>query len=185
MESKYIGNSYGFPDSVLNFLADFAIPGQIEGVGLNSAPEEWAENLGTDFIDEKSKSNKRLRRDYGLVELGFFRSDRRWKCFLISLQAHRLSRCDDHVPQILVDRYGEFPRSIQFEDVRRILRARGYEPESTEGEDGSDTARYRIPATGVLIAVVSREDLNNVPQGSVWSMHLSESSDIWTRPRKD
>jgi hypothetical protein len=112
----------GSVTSALNFFAGLAVNGQIQGVGLNSAPEQWAENLGTDFLDDKSKSNKRLRRDYGLAELGFFRVNGLWSCFLISLQVHRLWRYDDNVPQKLLERYGEFPKSAQFEDVCGVLR---------------------------------------------------------------
>jgi hypothetical protein len=171
--------------SALDFFTDFAVNGHVEGVGLNSTPEEWTENLGPDFIDDKSKSNKRMRRDYGLVELGFFRADGLWNCFLISLQAHRLWRHGD-VPQKLVDRYGEFPRSIQFDEVRRVLSALGYEPELIADEQGSDTVRYHIPATNILIAVASAEveEFEYLPAGSVWAMHLSQGSDVWARPRK-
>jgi hypothetical protein len=171
--------------SALKFFTDFALNGQIEGVGLNSTPAEWAEGLGTDFIDDKSKSGKRLRRDYGLVELGFVRAEGSWSCFLISIQAHRLWQYHSNVPRKLIEKYGEFPRSVQFDEVRRALHALGYEPELVADEHRSDTARYRIPGAKVLIAVVSREaESDYLPTGSIWSMELSESSDIWARPHK-
>jgi len=172
--------------SALSFFVDFALNGRIEGVGLNSPPEEWAKGLGTDFVDDKSKSGKRMRRDYGLVELGFLRSDGLWACFLISLQAHRLWRYPDGVPQKLLDRYGEFPRSIQFEDVRSALRVHGREPQLIADGNGADTARYHVPSANVLIAVVAgeAEQLNDLSAGSVWSMHLSEDSGAWARPRQ-
>jgi hypothetical protein len=172
--------------SALSFFVDFAVNGHIEDVGLNSTPEEWAESLGTDFVDDKSKSNKRLRRDYGLVELGFFRAGGLWSCFLISLQAHRLWRDDGNVPQKLIDRYGEFPRSVQFEQFRRALSMLGYEPQPIVDDQGSHTARYYMPFTKALIAVVSNEvqKFDCMPVGSVWAMHLSENSNIWSRPPK-
>lgn len=171
--------------SALSFLVDFALNGRIEGVGLNSPPEQWAESLGTDFIDDRSKSNKRMRRDYGLVELGFHRSEGSWACFLISLQVHRLWRYPDGVPQKLLGRYGEFPRSIQFEEVRSALQLHGSEPQLIADDNGADTARYYVPPVNVLIAVVAgeAEQLNDLSAGSIWSMHLSEETDVWTRPR--
>ena len=166
--------------SALEFLTDFITSGQVEGVGLNSTLEEWAENLGTGYIDDKSRSGKQLRRDYGLVELGFLRVNKLWSCFLISLQVHRLWRYDDNVPQKLVDRYGEFPGSFQFQDVDRALLALGYEPKLIADEHGSDIARYHVRVANLTIGVVATTSdvSNSLPVGSVWAMHLSGNSDI-------
>jgi hypothetical protein len=118
--------------------------------------------------------------------LGFFRADGLWSCFLVSLQVHRLWRYEDNVPQKLLDRYGEFPKSVQFEDVHRALRAHGYEPQLIADEQGSNITKYHVPPANILIGVVSKdaEESNSLPAGSVWSMHLSENSDIWARPVK-
>jgi hypothetical protein len=51
--------------SALDFFVDFVFKGRIEDVGLDSAPEKWAENLGTDCVGDKSGNSKRLRWDYG------------------------------------------------------------------------------------------------------------------------
>lgn len=172
--------------SALDFFVDFALNGRIQGVGLNSTPEMWTEDLGTDYIDDKSKNGKRLRRDYGIVELGFVRKNGLWSCFLISLQAYRLWRYADCVPQKYLDGYGEVPRSIQFEDVRNALRVHGCEPQLIADDNGADTARYYVPPVNVLIAVVAgeAEQLNDLSAGSIWSMHLSEDSGAWARPRQ-
>jgi hypothetical protein len=168
-----------------NFFVDFAVNGQVEGVSLNSTPEDWTLNLGPEFIDDKNKNNTRMRRDYGLVELGFLRAEGLWNCFLISLQVHRLWRNNNNVPPRLVARYGEFPKSVPFRELRTILSEVGYEPQLIADQGPSDTARYHIPSTGVLIGVVSKEagEHDNAPAGSVWSMHLSQSSNTWARPR--
>jgi hypothetical protein len=172
--------------SALEFFTNFVTSGRVEGVGLNSTLGEWADSLGSDYIDDKSRSGKQLRRDYGLVELGFLRRNKLWSCFLISLQVHRLWQYDDNVPQALIDRYGEFPRSLQFQDLDRALLALGYEPKPIADEDGSDIARYSISVSNVLIAVIARaaEESNYPPVGSVWAMHLSGNSDNWARPVK-
>jgi hypothetical protein len=186
MKSKYGDKASGMATRALNFFTEFAIRGQIQGVGLGSIPEEWAQNLGTGFIDAKSKSNKRSRRDYGLVELGFLRVGGFWSCFLISLQVHRLWRYDGNVPKELIGRYGKFPKSVQFQDLHRALRALGYEPLLIADEPDSDITRYRIPRTSMLIGVVAKAEdgSNSMPVGAIWAMHHSENSDVWARPVK-
>jgi hypothetical protein len=172
--------------SALEFYTDFVTSGLVQGVGLHSTLEVWTDNLGTSCIDDKSRSGKQLRRDYGLIELGFLRVNKSWSCFLISLQVHRLWRYDDNVPQKLVDRYGEFPRSLQFQDFDRAVRALGYEPELIADDHDSDIARYHVAVANVLIGVVAKatEEPDSLPVGSVWAMHLSENSGIWARPVK-
>jgi hypothetical protein len=170
--------------SALGFFVDFAVNGHIQGVSLNSTPEEWIESLGTDFVDDKSKKNKRMRRDYGLIELGFFRVDGSWSCFLISLQVHRLWQNDGNVPRKLVDQYGEFPKQVQFQELHIALRALGFDPQLIADEHSSDIARYHIPGANVLIGVVAKaaEEPNSIPAGAVWAMHLSANSEVWARP---
>jgi hypothetical protein len=170
----------------LNFFVDFAVSGRVEGVGLDSAPEDWSEHLGKDYIDDISKSKKRLRRDYGLVELGFYRPGGAWRCFLVSIQAHRLWWDNHNAPAKLRSKYGPFPRVILFEDLRRELSALGHEPSLIEDEDPSDQTRYYMPEAKILIGVNTPkpQEEDDIPSGAIWAMHLSEDADIWARPRK-
>jgi hypothetical protein len=170
----------------LNFFVDFAVSGRVEGLGLDSVPEDWARHLGKDYIDDISKSKKRLRRDYGLVELGFCRPAGVWRCFLVSIQAHRLWWDSDNVPAKLRSKYGSFPRAIVFEDLRRGLSALGHEPSLIEDAEPSDQTRYYMPETKILVGVNSpkRQKTHDMHSGAIWAMHLSEDADVWARPRK-
>ncbi|MGI8648278.1 MAG: hypothetical protein DLM55_04420 [Acidimicrobiales bacterium] len=99
--------------SGLDFLVDFAATGDIEGVGLGSSPYEWDQIIGADYVDDVQKNQ--MRRDYGLIELTFWHTDGAWLCTGISVQAHRLWwETADLVPAMLQKKYGEFPRSGQF-----------------------------------------------------------------------
>jgi hypothetical protein len=169
----------------LDFFAGFAVSGRVEGVGLSSSPEDWSEHLGTAYVDDKSKSKKRLRRDYGLVELGFYRGAGGWQCFLISIQAHRLWWDSNNVPARLLSKYGSFPRAVSFEELRRSLRSLGHEPSLIEDQEPSDQTRYYIPETKVLVGVHSpkQQEADDMPRGTIWAMHLSDDSDNWARPR--
>lgn len=172
--------------TAVDFLTDFAVSGHVEGVGLPSAPEDWSEHLGTDYIDDISKSKKRLRRDYGLVELGFGRAEGAWRCFLISIQAHRLWWDNDNVPAKLRSKYGAFPRVVPFEDLRARLSALGHEPHFIEDQVPSDQMRYYISETKIIVGVHSakKQEADDIPSGAIWAMHLSDDSDTWARPHK-
>ena len=172
----------------LDFFVGFAASGRVEGVGLNSAPEDWSDHLGADFIDDKSKSKKRLRRDYGLVELGFSREDGGWRCFVISIQVHRLWWHDELVPEKLRSKYGEFPKAVSFEELCRRLEALKLVPRLIPDEPPGEHDRYYINETKILIDVPSSRRLGDpegIPSGSISSMHLSRGSEVWAQPRKN
>jgi hypothetical protein len=173
--------------NALDFFVDFAVTGRVEGVSINSTPEDWSDRLGADFIDDESKSKKRMRRDYGLVELGFYRVEGAWRCLGIGIQVHRLWWNSDNVPAKLRSRYGDFPRIVPFEDLRERLSALGHEPRLIEDEQPFEYTRYYIPDTKILIGVLSPErgeDFDDMPAGMLWAMHLSDDSEIWARPRE-
>lgn len=169
--------------TALDFFIDFAVTGRVEGVGLNSKPDDWSEHLGAGYVDDKRKNQ--MRRDYGLVELGFARVERAWRCAAISIQAHRLWRDANNVPPKLRRRYGVFPRTIQFEEMRKRLRALDHEPRLIDDQQSSDHERYYVPETKILIYVLSvkpSDDLDGMPPQRLWSMNLSVDSEIWAMP---
>lgn len=172
--------------TALDFFIDFAITGQVEGVGLNSKPDDWSENLGADYVDDRRKNQ--MRRDYGLVELGFARVERTWRCATISIQAHRLWWHADNVPPKLRRRFGAFPRSIPFEETRKRLRELDHEPHPIDDQQKSDHERYYVPGTKILIYVLSAkpaDDLDGMPPQTLWSMNLSVDSEVWAMPLRE
>lgn len=164
--------------SALDLLADIATRGVVEGAGIRATPAEWERAIGSDFVDDRVK--KRFRRDYGLVELGFWRVGGEWRCGLFALQVHRLwSGAETIGPASLRTRYGEFPPSVAFADLRPRLPELRYIPDS----DTTRYERYYLPGSKVAIMVsVSNVD-GGPPAGSVWALHLTDEPDIPLRPR--
>jgi hypothetical protein len=158
--------------SGLDFFVDFAASGRVEGIGLNSTLEDWSEHLGDNYVDDIKK--KQMRRDYGVVELGFNRAGEQWRCVGIGIQAHRLWWTTGSVPPKLSREYGYFPSVIRFDELRNRLKFLEHEPLLVDEQE--DFAKYSIPVTGVLMYIVSprRPDRpGGLPAGALWSMYLS------------
>jgi hypothetical protein len=170
----------------LDFFVDFATTGYIEGIGLHSSPYEWDRTVGSDFVDDVQK--KQLRRDYGLIELTFWRTDGAWFCTGIDIQAHRLWwKTPDLLPAKLQKKYGEFPRSVELDKLRENLALLDYATIPIEDRNVSEYTRYHVPKTKVLIVSLSSVKSNNtdeIPIGTVWSMSLSVNAEIWNKPLK-
>jgi hypothetical protein len=166
--------------SAIDFFVDFAVTGLVEGIGLDSTLDAWSRHLGDDYVDDAKK--KRMRRDYGVVELGFNRYGQQWRCVGIGIQAHRLWWSTDSVPDKLSRKYGKFPRVIKFDELIYRLRTAGHEPVLVNEE--TDYVKYSVPGTGVLMYIVSpvrADDPGGLPAGALWSMHLSAGSEVWAR----
>ena len=164
--------------SVLDLLADVARDGTAEGVGIHATPADWERALGPDFVDDRAK--KRFRRDYGLVELGFWRVDGEWRCGLLSLQVHRLWWGSDKLgPLSLRAKYGDYPTRVPFTDLRSRLPELRY----IEDSDVSEYERYYVPDSKVTIMVATSTVDGGPPAGSVWALHLTDEPDIALRPR--
>lgn len=167
----------------LDFFVDFASTGHIEGIGLGSSLEEWDRSVGVDYVDDSKK--KQLSRDYGLVELTFWRSEEAWQCTNISIQTHRLWWDSSQGPAKLLKKYGDFPRSVLFEELREKLDPLDRAPNLIEDQKKSDYTRYYIPESKVLIIILSSpvpKNLDDMPRGMIWSMNLSVNSEVWIKP---
>lgn len=164
--------------NVLDLLTDVARHGTVEGVGINATPADWERTVGPDFVDDRAK--KRFRRDYGLVELGFWRLTGEWRCGSLALQVHRLWWGADKVgPLSLQAKYGDFPTWVPFTDLRSCLPELKY----IEDSDISEYERYYMPASKVTIMVATSAVNGGPPAGSVRTLHLTDEPDIALRPR--
>ncbi|WAL66853.1 hypothetical protein ORV05_03325 [Amycolatopsis cynarae] len=170
--------------SVPEFLAGFAMTGRIEGVGLDSTPDEWERQLGSDFVDDHDR--KQFRRDYGLVELGFWREEGNWTCGLISVQVHRLWHDRETIgPAGLREKHGDFPKAVRFVELRDELGRSGNELVLVEDEVPNGYRRYYVPpgkAVMLVDAAPGPRDPEDPPYGSLWS--LSAAPLPWINPMK-
>lgn len=164
--------------SMLDLLTDVATHGGIERAGIQDTPAAWERSLGSDFLDDSAK--KRFRRDYGLVELGFWRVDGEWRCGSLALQVHRLWLDADALgPASLRAKYGDFPRSVRFADLRLRLP----ELQRIADSDTREYERYYVPGSKVAIMVITGAVDGGLPTGSVWALHLTDEPDTQLRPR--
>ncbi|GGU65632.1 hypothetical protein [Streptomyces lavendofoliae] len=166
----------------LDFYAHVATRGDVLGAGIGSEPAEWEAVLGSDHLDDRS--GELLRRDYGLVELSFQRSDDTWPCFGISVQVHRLLPGAGDVPRPLRDAYGDFARRVRFHELRDVITALGHTLEPDSAPPVADTRRYRVSGSGARIVVVEDpdpygygapdpDDPDERQVGDVWSIGIS------------
>lgn len=132
----------------LDFHAHVAARGDALGAGTGSEPAEWEAALGPDYLDDRSEDL--LRRDYGLVELSFQKSDDTWPCFGVSIQVHRLLPGAAAVPRPLRDAYGEFARRVRFDELRDVITGLGHTVGPDVAPPVTDMHRYRVsvPAPG-------------------------------------
>ncbi|MFD4588408.1 hypothetical protein [Streptomyces sp. NPDC058434] len=166
----------------LDFYAHVAARGDVLGAGTGSEPAEWEAALGTDYLDDRSEDL--LRRDYGLVELSFQKSDDTWPCFGVSIQVHRLLPGAAAVPRPLRDAYGEFARRVRFDELRDVITGLGHTVEPDDAPPVTDMHRYRVSGSGARIVVVADpdpygygdpdpHDPDERQVGDVWSIGLS------------
>jgi hypothetical protein len=173
--------------SAPDFFVDFARTGLIYGLGLGTTPEQWSEGLGGGFISDVDKKHKQMRQDYGLVELTFSRKEESWRCFNISVQAHRLWWTPEGAPARVRLEYGAFPKFIRFADVCSKLNEFGFEPQLIDDKQISDHTRYYIPETKILIYVLSDDvaaEPDRMPPGTLWAMYLSIDAEVWAEPTR-
>ncbi|MGV9626869.1 hypothetical protein [Streptomyces sp. NPDC003487] len=160
--------------SDLGFYAHVATHGDVLGVGIGSAPGAWDATVGRDCLDDPGK--KRLRRDYGLVELSFSEVDGLMSCFGLTVQVHRLIH-GPCVPSSLVDTYGEFRPRLRFEELRSVIRSSGCEvvPDDLSG----DVHRFRVAESGARIFVIDDPDPYGDGEHDVDDPELHQAGDVW------
>ncbi|HEV2635377.1 MAG TPA: hypothetical protein VGX23_09545 [Actinocrinis sp.] len=151
------------------FYRDFAATGEVLGCSTDSSPEAWAAALGPRFADDRVK--KRLRRDYGLIEVNFFRVDGVWGCFSVSVQAHRLGWGEEAaVPEPLVAAYGPFPARVAAADLLAELEAAGSPAARVPGRE-----IFHVPSSNVHLYLAeqgadSGQSGSVLRKGDVWSL---------------
>jgi hypothetical protein len=156
----------------LDLYVDALVSGQVLGVAAGATDGEVARALGADFLDDVGK--KRMRRDYGLVELYFQREGGEWRCAGITLQVHRLTEVGvDMVPAPLAARYGAFRPVVPFAAVADAVRAGGRELALRSVT--ADFGQFLLPGTGSHLTaarVPADDDAAEPVFSEVWSIEL-------------
>ncbi len=161
----------GDSEAALTFFRDIATTGAVEGLGLDAEPDQWSRSLGTAYVEDIRRG--RMRRDYGLVELSFFRTAQAWKCLEISVQVHRLAYPHEDVVPITLSRV-PFPDRVLFADLNRVIQDSGAEVEEIVDVAKSWYRRYYIPESSALVHVVSDDSLS---AETVWSISLAKDAE--------
>jgi hypothetical protein len=159
----------------LDFYAAAVTEGTIYGLGVDSTPEQWTAELGDQCLDDVRKRG--MRRDYGLIEIGFHRpkGEREWKCFSISVPVHRLaSGTGNSVPERLSRDYGPFRERLPFILLAAEIKSRSEELTEDKTTPTPGFAFYRLPAAKSAIYVVREHGDDDDPhrEGDVWSLAL-------------
>jgi hypothetical protein len=154
--------------SDLDLYVEALTEGTVLGVAVGATDDEVANVLGTDFLDDVRK--KRMRRDYGLIELYFHREGYVWRCAGITLQVHRLAGATDLVPAPLAERYGAFRPLVPFAEVSAEVRARGRELVRESLAD--DFGHFHLSGTTAHLTAVRDQCASEPSFTEVWSIEL-------------
>ncbi|MDT7725945.1 MAG: hypothetical protein QOI21_2521 [Actinomycetota bacterium] len=164
--------------SDMDFYAQVIVTGRVMGASLASSPEQWAQELGANYVDARRKAL--MRRDFGLVEVSFQRVRGVWECFGMAIQVHRLvGGRDGVVPAPVGARFGDFGPLVLFATLDDVVARAGHHLENDNDETTSHHDRFVLPETGAHVHVVSQVDDpdSGGPQvGHVWSIQLSASA---------
>ncbi|WP_052851255.1 hypothetical protein [Streptomyces avicenniae] len=152
----------------LAFYTHFATTGQVYGLGIGSTPEQWTGELSEGFLDDRQK--KRLRCDYGLIEVGFSREQQQWKCFGVSVQVHRLASGDGLIPQRLQEDHGPFRSHVPFDELSADIGARNVPLEELSGPGLSGYTAYKTTVGSTTIYISAQDDDPLHRPGDIWSI---------------
>lgn len=159
------------PVNDLDFFADLMTTGTVLGLDHTSTLAEVEEVLGAGQTFEAPSG---VISDYDLVEFGWSR-DRpqdEWAVVYFGAQTHRLPWLvgENELKGVLVDRYGPFRPRLDLDDLRDVVRARGFElherPSWNEG-----CVEYWEPTSRMgLVAVSDPGEEWDEPAGMVLKM---------------
>jgi hypothetical protein len=164
----------------LDFFADFAVSGQVAGVGLNSRPADWPLALGNNF-SEASFHPGHLIRGFGFIEANFEDDTGEWLCDLIHIKPDKVHRFPGMIPPVIGERYGEFPARIGFADVAEALAAAGAEVRHIPRTYQYSPEIYWVPEGKVMFEVVSPEQADQfkvLMVGDVFSVTTDTRIDL-------
>ncbi|NUL04174.1 hypothetical protein HRW07_13210 [Streptomyces lunaelactis] len=160
--------------SALQFCVDVLKTGMVQGVGLQSLPDAWEVALGSGYLDDVQKN--RMRRDYGLIELSFLKSDGEWACIEASIQVHRLKMlpAEDVVPDVLVQRYGKFESTVRMGDLIESLAVCGVRHDLILDRNQERHKRFSVEEAPAIIHVLANDfdTAGSLKSGDVWSISL-------------
>ncbi|MET9293393.1 hypothetical protein [Streptomyces sp. NPDC003077] len=164
--------------SDLDFYAHVATHCDVFGVGVGSDPDDWEAALGSDYLDVFGRG--RLRRDYGLVEVSFFRNPQgTYSCSGFSVQIHRqlYASSPGDVPLPLSREYGNFAPRAQYEEVRARILSMGH---SIELEKPDHIHRYHVPESGARVFVMADPNPYGSCDHDPADPELHQADDVWS-----
>jgi hypothetical protein len=156
----------------LDFYAEAILSGRVLGLGPGSTVGEVERTLGKDFVDDAR--NQWMRRDYGLIEFHFNRTDREWVCFGVSIQVHRLADAGEIVPPVLGDRYGAFSGTVGFSQLVDRIKDEAPDREVECKKAFGEFGEFRVDGTDSYIHAVRTQVSTNAESdfGNLWSIEL-------------
>jgi hypothetical protein len=166
--------------SATGLCIDFITSGRLLGADLDSSPDAWDRALGGPDWPLIDVQGRRMRRDYGLVEVSFEKWDADWTCTDASVHTHRL-RGDQSllVPPKIDATYGPIEPVVAFAEVLEGTLAKGALAELIADRDTELHSRYWFPGSEVIVSVQGPGlDL----PGSIWSAGRARDAVNWTSP---
>lgn len=158
--------------SAFRFLVEVLKSGTVQGLGLEARPGAWESKLGSGYVDDVRKG--RMRRDYGLVELSFFKDGGTWQCFEVSLQVHRLATGISNImPSSLIEEYGKLESRINFSDLQANATAEGLQVAQIGDRGRHLHSRFSVMESRVIVHVLETDSGDILRRGDVWSVSLA------------
>lgn len=153
-------------------LAELMQSGRWLGVGVGTTLKDVPDTFGVYFVED-GEGLSWLRRDYGLVEIGFLHRSGRWEVNSMAIEMHRLSSSPDLLDGWNGNEGGRFERYTSWSSLVAQLLPLNVLCEVVR-VDQRDFIEYRTTASGVSVMVVADDDARGdwPGRGDVWSVHL-------------
>lgn len=166
--------------SALALCADFISSGQVLGQGLHSTPDAWDHALGDPDWPLVDVRRHLMRRDFGMIEVGFTRHGVDWTCTHATIQVHRLGRdLEQLVPPGIGEAYGPIEPKVTFSDLLDAEPLRGVQAELILDRDTTMMPRYWFAQNETIVFV---QGPDNEAPGSLWAVGVARDADHWKRP---
>ncbi|GAA0488569.1 hypothetical protein Ade02nite_72480 [Paractinoplanes deccanensis] len=155
----------------VDFFVDFAVSGQVAGVGLSSPLAAWPPALGDDYRDASWSAGDMVRQ-FGFVDAYFEDTTGEWLCRQILVKPDWTNSFAGNAPAVIAERYGEFPARVSFVEIADALAAAGAEVRLLPRVSKAQQDLYWIPAGNVLVSAVSAAqagDFTGLEPGDIYS----------------
>ena len=152
----------------LRFVTDVVVNGEILGLDASCTPERVTSVLGA-YAENRQRNI--MWRDYGAIEFSWERTSatESWRGTHVSLQVHRLSRDPTQMNEAVRGTYGDFDRTLPFDDLSLAVQMGSHLTEVPR-RLSDEVREYINPLNGVTVMLAKTTGWWDMTEGAVWQI---------------